>query len=186
MRECYIFASFAVSMTMAVNCSSIKCRALDLDLSNRFSKDLTGRKIKLTTGVTHFSSNDAHSSASIDLFSMVHIADASYYENIKESMKQYDIILYELITDENNCISPIGSDFKRQLNTEISASATEMLASQYQLESQVDMYNFIYQNGKRGKKNNWFIADLDSSEVCDQEHFQSNSDGSNCPLFFLE
>eukprot|EP00596_Hydrurales_sp_CCMP1899_P007203 CAMPEP_0119039516 /NCGR_PEP_ID=MMETSP1177-20130426/9062_1 /TAXON_ID=2985 /ORGANISM="Ochromonas sp, Strain CCMP1899" /LENGTH=374 /DNA_ID=CAMNT_0007003509 /DNA_START=468 /DNA_END=1589 /DNA_ORIENTATION=- len=80
-------------------------------------------------------------------------------------MKEYDLILYELITDDNNCISPAGSAFKRQLNTEISASSTELLAFQYQLESQVDLYNSIYQNGKRGKGNNWFIADLDSSEV---------------------
>jgi hypothetical protein len=165
MRERYILVGIFISTTVVVNCSSIKYRALELDFTSRFNKDLTSRSIKLTTGVTRFSSSDAQFSASVDLFSMVHIGDRSYYDNIKESMKEYDLVLYELITDDKNCISPAGSAFKRQLNTEISASSSELLAFQYQLESQVDLYNSIYQNGKRGKGNNWFIADLDSSEV---------------------
>lgn len=166
MKQCHLRLEILILITISVCCTSIKYRALELDFTNRFNEDLTSRSIKLTTGITHFSSKNAQSSASIDLFSMVHIGDKSYYENIKETMKKYDLVLYELITDDNNCISPAGSAFKRQLNTEISASATELLAFQYQLESQVDLYNSIYQNGKRGKGNNWFIADLDSSEVC--------------------
>ena len=80
-------------------------------------------------------------------------------------MKGYDIILYELITDNNNCDTILGSDFKRQLNTEITAAETEKLASQYHLESQVNLYNSVRKRGGADSKCNWFIADLDSEEV---------------------
>jgi hypothetical protein len=80
-------------------------------------------------------------------------------------MKEYDVVLYELITDNKNCDNSKGSSFKRQLNTEISATETEKLASQYQLESQVSLYNSIGKNRGPTRTNNWFIADLDSNEV---------------------
>ena len=140
-------------------------RALDLDISSR--GEMTGQGIKLTTGVYRFSTQGITSSAQVDLFSMVHIADPSYFEIIKDRMKGYDVVLYELITDNKNCDTVKGSDFKRQLNTEISATETEKLASQYELESQVSLYNFISRNRNLVTKNNWFIADLDANEVGD-------------------
>jgi hypothetical protein len=139
-------------------------RALDLDINNR--GDALQNVIQLKTGVYRFTTKTGTSSAAVvDLFSMVHIADSSYFENIKDRMKEYDVVLYELITDNKNCDNSEGSSFKRQLNTEISATETEKLASQYQLESQVSLYNSIGKNRGPTRANNWFIADLDSNEV---------------------
>ena len=153
----------AASVLISSDCykGSTQSRALDLDITWR--KNLNA--IRLTTGIYRFSTKGASSSALVDLFSMVHIADPSYFENIRDKMKGYDIILYELITDNNNCDTVVGSDFKRQLNTEITAAETEKLASQYHLESQVNLYNSVRKRGGRDSKCNWFIADLDSEEV---------------------
>ena len=158
-----VAASIAASLLTVVDGfkGSPQFRALDLDITPK--SDPARNAIKLTTGVYRFSTKGASSSALVDLFSMVHIADPSYFETIKQTMDGYDVILYELITDNNNCDTVMGSDFKRQLNTEISAAETEKLASQYQLDSQVNLYNSM--RNKRNTKSNWFIADLDSKEV---------------------
>lgn len=163
MLESYITIFCAASLLISSDCykGSTQSRALDLDISWR--KDVNA--IKLTTGIYRFSTKGASSSALVDLFSMVHIADPSYFEDIRDKMKGYDIILYELITDNNNCDTIQGSDFKRQLNTEITAAETEKLATQYHLESQVNLYNSVRKTGGIDKKCNWFIADLDSKEV---------------------
>lgn len=165
------FKCFAVaSVVMLVDCylgftqPQTQPRALDLDINNR--GDALHNVIQLKTGVYRFSTKTGTSSAAlVDLFSMVHIADSSYFENIKDQMTGYDVVLYELITDNKNCDDSKGSSFKRQLNTEISATETEKLASQYQLESQVSLYNSIGKNRSPTRANNWFIADLDSNEV---------------------
>lgn len=158
---------FAVFFIVATECymgpTQPQFRALDLDITSR--GDIARQGIKLTTGVYRFSTQGITSSAQVDLFSMVHIADPSYFEIIKDRMKGYDVVLYELITDNKNCDTVKGSDFKRQLNTEISATETEKLASQYELESQVSLYNFISRNRNLVTRNNWFIADLDANEV---------------------
>jgi hypothetical protein len=167
MFETYSTFIFAVFLIVATECymgpTQPQFRALDLDITSR--GDITRQGIKLTTGVYRFSTQGITSSAQVDLFSMVHIADPSYFEIIKDRMKGYDVVLYELITDNKNCDTIKGSDFKRQLNTEISATETEKLASQYELESQVSLYNFISRNRDLVTRNNWFIADLDANEV---------------------
>ena len=157
-----IFAAFLLSLVLSYK-GQPQFRALDLDITSR--SDATRNAIKLTTGVYRFSTKGTSSSALVDLFSMVHIADPEYFEKIKDTMKGYDIILYELITDNNNCDTVQGSDFKRQLNTEISAFETEKLAGQYHLESQVKLYNSVRKKSGTDNKCNWFIADLDSTEV---------------------
>jgi hypothetical protein len=160
----FIFAVFFLVATESyMGPTQPQFRALDLDITSR--GDIARQGIKLTTGVYRFSTQGITSSAQVDLFSMVHIADPSYFEIIKDRMKGYDVVLYELITDNKNCDTIKGSDFKRQLNTEISATETEKLASQYDLESQVSLYNFISRNRDVVTRNNWFIADLDANEV---------------------
>ena len=125
MFESYLTIICAASVLISSDCykGSTQSRALDLDITWR--KDLNA--IRLTTGIYRFSTKGTSSSALVDLFSMVHIADPSYFENIRDKMKGYDIILYELITDNNNCDTILGSDFKRQLNTEITMLKMSLL-----------------------------------------------------------
>jgi hypothetical protein len=70
----------------------------------------------LTTGVYRFSWGSVGSpqkvrprieqnidNLTVDLFSMVHVADKSYYDAVKAITDNYDLVLYELITDNRNC-----------------------------------------------------------------------------------
>ena len=104
---------------MSVDSALLGPRALDLEYSNG---------IRLVTGVYSFSwtSPDVPSSSSptrpkaqIDLYSMLHVGDQSYYDEISSRMSSYDVVLYELITDTKNCILSEGKDYKRQLTKEI-------------------------------------------------------------------
>lgn len=156
-----IFYIFLLFLSVQSYSNPSRYRALDLDISSRYNTGVTDNYIKLTTGIYQFSSENAL----VGLYSMVHIADKSYFESIKNTMEEYDIVLYELITDDKNCYCTDGSDFKRQLNTEISSSETERLAVQYQLENQVSLYNSIYKNSSLSRRNNWYIADLSIREI---------------------
>ena len=86
-------------------------RALDLDINTPSSSS-----VQLTTGVYRFSWSSVESpqkvppkigqnidNLTVDLFSMVHVADRSYYEAVKAITDNYDLVLYELITDNRNC-----------------------------------------------------------------------------------
>ena len=104
------------SSLWSVDSTLIGPRALDLEYSNA---------IRLVTGVYSFSwsSPDVPSSsaskAQVDLYSMLHIGDKSYYDEISSRMQAYDVVLYELITDTRNCVQADGKDYKRQLTKEI-------------------------------------------------------------------
>ena len=101
-------------------------RALDLEYSNG---------IRLVTGVYSFSwvspdvptpSAPMRTKAQVDLYSMLHIGDKSYYDDISCRMDAYDVVLYELITDSKNCVQADGKDYKRQLTKEIYSKVTPL------------------------------------------------------------
>ena len=111
-------------LLMSVDSALLGPRALDLEYSNG---------IRLMTGVYSFSwiSPDVPSPAAptrakaqIDLYSMLHIGDKSYYDEISNRMQAYDVVLYELITDTKNCVQSEGKDYKRQLTKEIYSKVT--------------------------------------------------------------
>ena len=62
--------------------------------------------ISLQTSVNRFESNSLinnnNSTIIIDLFSMLHVADVNYYNKINSKIYNYDIVLYELITNKQN------------------------------------------------------------------------------------
>lgn len=159
----FVAATAAVVSNCYVGPSQPTARALDLEIVYR--KEASQSVIRLTTGVYRYSVESAKMTTVVDLYSMVHIADPSYFKKIKESMEGYDVVLYELITDSKNCDVIPEANFKRQLNTEITAAETEKLATQYKLESQINLYNSIKSNRGAKVRNNWFIADLDATEV---------------------
>ena len=140
-------------------------RALNLEYS-------TKNIIRLTTAVYPFiwkrntyGGNRPQTDAQIDLFSMLHVADTAYFTEISSRMKEYDIVLYELITDTKNCLNQEGKDFKRQLNKEIFSSDAARLASRFDLDTQINLYNSIVWKESCAYCSNWYVADLDAAEV---------------------
>jgi hypothetical protein len=141
-------------------------RALDLS----FEEDGV---INLQTSVEKFQRNVLISSPEIyptmgkvhlDLYSMLHVADLSYYQQIDSLLSSYDLVLYELITSRNNTLSMLSSTsssfYKKQLANEIYSPQAEILASQLGLGTQLKN---LYLKNKH--KRQWFIADLDSETI---------------------
>jgi hypothetical protein len=60
---------------------------------------------------------------------MLHIGDKSYYKEISDRMKAYDVVLYELITDTKNCVQSEDKDYKRQLTKEIYSKVGKLIDS---------------------------------------------------------
>ena len=92
----------------------------------------------------------------IDLVSMLHVGDESYYKIIEENMRNYDVVLYELITSNSNTVVDNEMPYRRRLVTDIYSYKAENLAKEYNLDTQLSI-NF--------RQNNYYIADLDSETV---------------------
>lgn len=90
----------------------------------------------------------------VDLYGMVHVADPSYYAEIEKMMLKYDLVLYELITSNGNTVS---NGFKRSLKRNLLSPDGALLASAFQLQSQLEGLNLL--------KPNWYIADIDSESL---------------------
>ena len=117
--------------------------------------------VYLNTNIVRFESylksTNTNSKIVVDLISTLHIADYDYYKSIKNQLDQYDIVLYELITDNNNIIIDNKNTFKKRLNADIVLLKANELANQLGLRTQMDL-NPI-------DNDNWYIADLDSNTV---------------------
>ena len=76
-------------------------------------------------------------------------------------MRDYDIVLYELITDNSNTkIDDLSKPYRRALKSEVQALKADNLASEFGFKTQLDMDMM---------SPNWFIADLDSATVSNLE-----------------
>jgi len=95
-------------------------------------------------------------SAVVDLYSMLHVGERAYFRQLEERMRGYDIVLYELITDESNTEYESRAPHRRVLTTDLVAPEAEKLASELDFTTQMCM-NF--------QAPNWYIADLDSTTV---------------------
>ena len=95
----------------------------------------------------------------LDLYSMVHVGDTSYYEQIEKVMEEYDIVLYELITSKNNVI--VNNEYQKKLTCDIYPSKmTQALAKKFELQTQLCLPT---------QSANWYIADLDVETITDLE-----------------
>lgn len=133
--------------------------------------------IKLQTSITRFSkvaaspkkpSIDIH----VDLYSMLHVADVQYYKEIENRMREYDLILLELITSVNNSKlllsnsdDLLDNSYKRVLVGEIISPQAESLAKQLGLATQLSNL-YLPNRLRRG----WYIADLDAETIYELEN----------------
>ena len=146
-RNCRVFATKA---------DLVAARPLDLIFEDE--------DIKLVTPILKFEKrvsrpNIPKKKICVDLYGMVHIADATYYAQIQDRMKNYDVVLFELITSNQNTRI---SGFKRTLSVEVRATESALLAKKFSLSCQLDS---LYLQGP-----NWYIADIDSDTLRKLEH----------------
>jgi hypothetical protein len=117
--------------------------------------DIHPTNIQLKTTVYPFQK----SNTTVDLYAMLHVADAAYFDDIAARMQQYDTVLYELITSTDNV------DAHNTLTKAIRMPATaEALATRLRLDAQVRLYNTFAVNSSR-----WRVADLDAATVAAME-----------------
>lgn len=114
--------------------------------------------ICLETSVYRFQSSSLPK-VEVDLYSMVHIGDKQYYDEIATLMNAYDVVLYELITSKKNINALDG--FKKSLCCEIVPSkVSQDLATKFSLKTQLDLPL---------QSSNWYLADLDSESIMELE-----------------
>lgn len=133
--------------------------------------------IKLQTSITRFSKvatspQNLPIEINVDLYSMLHVADLKYYKEIENRMREYDLILLELITSVNNSKlllsnsdDVLDSPYKRILVGEIISPQAETLAKQLGLATQLSNL-YLPNRLRRG----WYIADLDAETIYELEN----------------
>ena len=125
--------------------------------------EIASSEVKLISSVYRFKYSPSRtrspgSDAIVDLYSLIHIGEKSYYDKIQSLCSKYDVVLYELITN-NNLIDRSESDYKKSLKTKVFAATANDLALQFNLDTQLQMD--LQQPG-------WFIADLSKEvTICD-------------------
>jgi hypothetical protein len=98
--------------------------------------------------------------SSVDLYSVVHVADEAYYEDLNRDLANpYDAVYFELITAKGNLAM---DSFSRQMSLvrEISPSARAL--------AQATNLSAVPQVGKLDVSKGW-IADLSAEEIADIE-----------------
>lgn len=96
----------------------------------------------------------------VDLYSLLHIADEAYYSELNRRMSDYDVVLFELITSRDNVLESINDDFqlfRKKLRTKIYSPQAEQLARQYGLVAQTEKFDM--------QQERWFLADLDAETI---------------------
>jgi hypothetical protein len=81
----------------------------------------------------------------VDLISAVHVADKSYYKNLNELFKTYDVVLYELVAEEGTRVGDKKATEGKSLLSSVQQSMKEILGLSFQLE-EVDYSpkNFVH------------------------------------------
>jgi len=81
----------------------------------------------------------------VDLISVVHVADKSYYENLNELFKTYDVVLYELVAEEGTRVGDKKASQGKSLLSSVQQGMKEVLGLSFQLE-EVDYSpkNFVH------------------------------------------
>ncbi len=81
----------------------------------------------------------------VDLISAVHVADKSYYENLNELFKTYDVVLYELVAPEGTRVGDRAASEGKGMLSMLQQGMKNVLGLTFQLE-EVDYSpkNFVH------------------------------------------
>jgi hypothetical protein len=113
----------------------------------------TGEPERLETAITRFQSADGKGDVLVDLVSVVHVGDKSYYDALNKEFEQYDVVLYELVAPKGTRIPKGGRD----ASANPIAMLQGMTKSMLELESQTDHIDYT--------KENFVHADLSPEEM---------------------
>ena len=118
----------------------------------RVATDEQNRATALQLAILSYAPRQGPAEFSVDLVSAIHIGDESYYAELNDRFRDYDVLLYELVTPEGGGVPEQTSEQKSFVsNTQV--AMTRALGLSFQLD-EIDYCqpNFVH-------------ADLSSSEL---------------------
>jgi hypothetical protein len=69
-----------------------------------------GEPVALQTSIARFVPAKGDGDVRVDLISVIHFGEKSYYRDLDMRLAQYDALLYELVAPEGHAVPPKGSD----------------------------------------------------------------------------
>ena len=107
----------------------------------RLTKDAAGNLLSFDTAIVSYIKDDLH----LDLISVVHIGEESYYKKLKQKFTEYDALLYELIADPEEIVLTDRTEDNSSILSSIQQSLKSILGLEFQLD-QIDYSaeNFVH------------------------------------------
>ncbi len=110
----------------------------------RIATDDDERPRALQMSVVTYEPVDGKDILSVDLVSAIHIGDPSYYAELNERFREYDVLLYELVAPQDAAVSSKMEKRKGLLST-TQVGMTKLLDLSFQLdEVNYDQANFVH------------------------------------------
>ncbi len=101
----------------------------------RVTRDAEGRPLALQTAVVRFAPGEVPDEGPfVDLVSVVHVAEADYYQALNEEFSRYDAVLYELVAPEEARVPSAGASAGHHPVSALQLGMTRMLELTYQLD----------------------------------------------------
>ena len=97
----------------------------------RVQRDKRDRPISLDTSIVTYKS--PKSNLQVDLVGAVHVGDQSYYDDLNQRFRDYDVLLYELVAPEGTRV-PQGGGRSQHPVGQMQQGMKSMLELEYQLE----------------------------------------------------
>jgi len=102
------------------------------------------RPLALQMSIVTYESEDEKDILSVDLVSAIHIGDPSYYAELNERFREYDVLLYELIAPQDAAASS-GLEERKGILSATQVGMTKLLDLSFQLdEINYDQTNFVH------------------------------------------
>jgi hypothetical protein len=100
----------------------------------RVLRNSRGEPESLETSIARYlPENGAAGKITVDLVSAVHVADSSYYEKLNEELKNYDVVLYELVAPKDDAVPKPGQPSRNTVGS-IQRIIRDLLEFEYQLD----------------------------------------------------
>ena len=103
--------------------------------------------LAVETAVTRFEKVvEGQPTLQVDLVSVIHIGEKSYYESLNELFKKYDAVLYELVAPEGTRPPPLSSGQSRPVSAHPVSAMQRTMQSMLGLEFQLEQVDYAVDN----------------------------------------
>lgn len=110
----------------------------------RVAVDDEERPRALQMSVVTYEPADGKDILSVDLVGAIHIGDPSYYAELNERFREYDVLLYELVAPQDAAVNG-GLDKRSGILSTTQVGMTKLLGLSFQLdEINYDQTNFVH------------------------------------------